>query len=109
MLTQTRTKTYKSRYADDKQNELYTKFPRTSFLGDKKNVDHVLKWNTFFRRNLHRLAIDYLGINLHPYQALTLYLMGICQFVVISNLAATLCNAILTFDDAEQLKPGRDL
>ncbi len=26
-----------------------------------------------------------------------------------SNLAATLCNAIMTFDDAEQLKPGRDL
>ena len=26
-----------------------------------------------------------------------------------SNLAATLCNAILTFDDAEQLNPGRDL
>ena len=26
-----------------------------------------------------------------------------------SNLAATLCNAILTFDDAEHLKPGRDL
>lgn len=26
-----------------------------------------------------------------------------------SNIAATLCNAILTFNDAEQLKPGRDL
>ncbi len=26
-----------------------------------------------------------------------------------SNLAATLCNAILTFDDAAQLKPGRDV
>ena len=26
-----------------------------------------------------------------------------------SNLAATLCNAILCFDDAAQLKPGRDL
>jgi precorrin-3B C17-methyltransferase len=26
-----------------------------------------------------------------------------------SNLAATLCNAILTFDDAAHLKPGRDL
>ena len=26
-----------------------------------------------------------------------------------SNLAATLCNAILTFDDAEELKPGRDV
>ena len=27
----------------------------------------------------------------------------------IPKMAATLCNAILTFDDAEQLKPGRDL
>ena len=26
-----------------------------------------------------------------------------------SNLAATLCNAVMTFDDAAQLKPGRDL
>lgn len=26
-----------------------------------------------------------------------------------SNLAATLCNAILTYDDAKQLRPGRDL
>ena len=26
-----------------------------------------------------------------------------------SNLAATLCNAILTFDDAGEMKPGRDL
>ena len=27
----------------------------------------------------------------------------------VRNLAATLVNAILTFDDAEQLKPGRDV
>lgn len=80
---QTPSKHYKSRYADDRQKELYKKFPTTNFLGNEKNVDHVLKWNTFFRRNLHRLAIDYLGIKLHPYQALVLYLMGICQFVVI--------------------------
>jgi precorrin isomerase len=26
-----------------------------------------------------------------------------------SNLAATLCNAVLCFDDAAQLRPGRDL
>ena len=26
-----------------------------------------------------------------------------------SNIAATLCNAILTFDDAASLKPGRDV
>ncbi len=76
-------KFYKSRNADDKQGEIYKKFPTTSFLGNDRNVDHVLKWNTFFRRNLHRVAIDYLGINLYPYQVLTLYMMGICNFVVI--------------------------
>lgn len=69
--------------ADERQSELYKKFPTGSFLSDPDNVDHVLRWNTFFRRNLHRLAIDYLGINLHPYQAFILYIMGICQFVVI--------------------------
>jgi precorrin isomerase len=26
-----------------------------------------------------------------------------------SNLAATLCNAVMTLDDAEALRPGRDL
>ena len=80
---QTPTKFYKSRYADERQKELYKKFPSTSFLGIERNVDHVLRWITFFRRNLHRVAIDYLGINLHPYQALTLYFMGICQLIVI--------------------------
>ena len=82
-LIQTPSKYYKNRYADERQKELYKKFPTNSFLGNERNVDHVLRWNTFFRRNLHRLAIDYLGINLHPYQAIILYLMGICQFVVI--------------------------
>ena len=81
--TQTPTKFYKSRYADERQKELYKKFPSTSFLGNERNVDHVLRWITFFRRNLHRVAIDYLRINLYPYQALTLFLMGICQLIVI--------------------------
>lgn len=80
---QTPSKFYKNRNADDRQKELYKKFPSGSFLGDEKNVDHVLRWNTFFRRNLHRLAIDYLGINLYQYQALIMYILGICQFVVI--------------------------
>lgn len=69
--------------ADEKQKELHKKFTPGTFLGDAINIDHILRWNTFFRRNLHRLAIDYLGINLHPYQAFILYIMGICQLVVI--------------------------
>lgn len=72
-----------SKYADKYQSRLHTKFPSTHFLSNPINVDHVLLWNTFFRRNLHRLAIDYLKINLHTYQAIMLYLMGICQFIVV--------------------------
>ena len=83
MLTQTQKTRYKSRHADERQKELYTKFPSNSFLGDEQNMDHVFLWNTFFRRNLHRFAIDFLGINLHWYQAILLYMMGICQFIVI--------------------------
>ncbi len=81
--SQNRNKKYKSRYADDRQKELYKKFPTNSFLGNEQNMDHVFLWNTFFRRNLHRFAIDFLGINLHIYQAILLYLMGIYQFIVI--------------------------
>lgn len=69
--------------ADKQQRSLHTKFPSTHFLSNSQNVDHILLWNTFFRRNLHRLAIDYFKINLHPYQAIMLYLMGICQFIVV--------------------------
>ena len=70
-------------YADENQKNLYKRFPSTHYLSNPNNVDHVLLWNTFFRRNLHRLAIDYLMINLHVYQAIILYLMGVCQFIVI--------------------------
>lgn len=69
--------------ADENQKNLYLKFPTTHYLSNPQNVDHTLLWSTFFSRNLHRLAIDYLGIKLHLYQAIILYLMGICNFIVI--------------------------
>ena len=70
-------------YADENQKNLYKKFPSTHFLSKPDNVDHVLLWSTFFRRNLHRLAIDYFGIKLHFYQAVLLYLMGISRMIVV--------------------------
>lgn len=76
-------KHYKNRSADEYQSELYKKFPSDSFLGNEVNVDHLMQWITFFRRNLHRLAIDYLGLKLHLYQIIMLYLMGINQFIVV--------------------------
>lgn len=83
MPTANPNKYQKSRHADDYQKEVYTKFPSSSFLGNEQNMDHVLLWSTFFRRNLHRFAIDFLGINLHIYQAILLYMMGVCQFIVV--------------------------
>ena len=53
----------KNNLADDSQASVYKKFPSTHYLSNPNNVDRVLLWNTFFRRNLHRLAIDYFKIN----------------------------------------------
>lgn len=82
--SQTKNSTLRSKtYADVKQKELYKKFSSDSFLGNENNVDHFLLWVTFFRKNLHRLATDYLGLKLHLYQIIMLYLMGINQFIVV--------------------------
>ena len=70
-------------FADEKQKNLYKKFPSTHYLSNPNNVDHVLLWSTLFRRNLHLLARDYLGIKLHMYQAIILYFMGISQLIAI--------------------------
>lgn len=69
--------------ADDNQREVYKKFPNSHFLCNKKNAEHFYLWNTFLRRNLHRVAIDYLGLNLHWYQILMLFLMGRSQFICV--------------------------
>lgn len=68
------------KYADSNQLLLYKNFPSTHYLSNPKTMINVLAWITFFRRNIHRFAIDYLGISLYPYQALILYLMGIGNF-----------------------------
>lgn len=76
-------KHYKNRSADERQSELYKKFSSDTFLGNEIYVDHFILWVTFFRRNLHRFAMDYLGITLHLYQIIMLYLMGINNFIVV--------------------------
>lgn len=68
---------------DPSQSELYKRFPADSFLGNERNVTNFIAWVTFFRRNLHRFAMDYLGIKLHLYQIIMLFLMGINNFIVV--------------------------
>jgi hypothetical protein len=72
-----------SQYADERQRELHKHFAPDSFLGNPQNVDHFLEWSTFFKRNLHRFAMDYLGIRLHLYQIIMLYLMGVNYFICV--------------------------
>lgn len=82
-MIQSQSKHYKSRYADERQKEVHNKLPSNHFLHDERRMDNFLLWNTFFRRNLHRVATDYIGIPLHLYQIVILYLMGISRFIVI--------------------------
>lgn len=70
-------------YADERQRVLYKKLANGSFLNNEKNLDHMMHWITFFRRNIHRFATDYLGLKLHAYQIIALYLMGVFKFIVI--------------------------
>lgn len=70
-------------YADEKQATLHTRFPNTHFLSNKKNMHNAFLWNTFFRRNLHRFATDYLQLKLHFYQQIILYFMGISNMIAI--------------------------
>lgn len=72
-----------TQYADNNQLELYKKFPSTHYLSNQNNVLHVLAWGTFFRRNMHRFVIDYLKIQLYEYQAIAIYMMGICNLICI--------------------------
>lgn len=74
---------YKNRNADDRQASLYKRFSDDHFLGSETNAEHFFLWTTFFRRNMHRFAIDYLGITLHIYQIILLYLMGVCEFICV--------------------------
>lgn len=69
--------------ADENQLNLYKKFPSTHYLSNPKNVMNVLAWCTFWRRNMHRFAIDYLQLSLHTYQQISLYEMGLSNFICI--------------------------
>ena len=69
--------------ADKNQLDLYKKFPSTHYLSNPNNVLHMIAWCTFWRRNMHLFVRDYLKISLYVYQQLTIYLMGISNFICI--------------------------
>lgn len=76
-------------HADERQAQISKNFPGDSMLGNPKTADHFIQWVTFFRKNFHRFAMDYLGIKLYLYQIIMLYMMGISNyFVTIASRAS---------------------
>lgn len=62
---------------DEKQAHLHEKFPSTSFLHKKENVQKLLLWITYYRRNPSRFVEHYFGIKLYLYQHVMLYLLAL--------------------------------
>ena len=44
--------------------------------------EKIIDWTTFYRRNIHRFVEHYLGIKLHIYQKIMIYLMNLCPLIV---------------------------
>lgn len=60
---------------DEKQKHLHEKFPSTHFLHKKENVQKLMLWVTYYRRNPSRFVEHYFGIKLYLYQHIILYLL----------------------------------
>lgn len=72
----------KNNYPLDKnQKDLYKKFPSTHYLSNPNNVENMIAWCTFWRRNMHIFVRDYLKIKLYPYQMIAIYLMGVSNMI----------------------------
>lgn len=69
--------------ADEKQRKIHTHFQDDTILGNPQTANNIMEWVTFFRRNLHRFATDFLGIKLYWYQRIILYMMGVKTFITI--------------------------
>lgn len=68
---------------DKIQKSLFKLFSDTHWLSKPNHVENFLLWNTYYRKNFHRFARDYFGFQLHWYQSIMLYLMGVSNFIVI--------------------------
>ena len=54
---------------------------KKTFSQDKEH--NLIDWITFYRRNIHRFIQHYLGIKLHFFQILMVYLIHIFPYAVI--------------------------
>jgi hypothetical protein len=79
---------FTSAYKAEKQAREKDITKKTTSLSEERR-ENIKNWVTFYRRNIHRFAEHYLGIKLHLYQIIILYLMNTCPLVVIVASRAT--------------------
>lgn len=68
---------------DANQQRVHKNFAPENWLSSEAHVAQFIDWNTYYRRNLHRFATDYLGLQLHMYQILILWCLSWCRLAVI--------------------------
>lgn len=78
----------------------------TDFSAVRK--DRLKRWITFYRRNIHRFMVDYMGLELYPYQILMVWMLQHSQtFYAVAARASAKSWLIAAFSIAKAiLYPG---
>lgn len=84
-------KNFQNKYIRDSKSDDVFKRPKEMVLSskiDEKRKNRLKDWITFYRRNIQYFVIHYLGIKLHFYQSIWIYLMAVSDsFVAICSRA----------------------
>ena len=93
---------------DKFQSKLHTRFNREHYLSNSKSVERIIDWCTFYRRNMPVFIEHYLGINLHLYQVIWIYLLSIFpNTAIVAGRASAKSYIIAVFTCATAiLRPG---
>lgn len=89
---------------DNYQKNVFKNFPPHSWLSNKSNYEKIIDWITFYRRNIPVFVEHYLGIPLHWYQIIWLYLLNIyISVVIIAGRASAKSFVIAIFSCAKAI------
>lgn len=89
---------------DNYQKNVFKNFPPHSWLSSKTNYERIIDWITFYRRNIPVFVEHYLGIPLHWYQIVWLYLLNIyISVVIIAGRASAKSFVIAIFSCAKAI------
>lgn len=93
---------------DKRQAEIHKHYPSTSYLSKAENVQKLILWITFYRRNPSRFVEHYFGVTLHLYQHIILYLMELFpSFCIVAARSAAKSFLIAIYACKEAiLRPG---